>query len=112
MAPVAQREAYDRHVVPESRVLGLGGLSSLARVDFARLHPPLLMIAGGDDHIMPAALNRKNFKRYAASSSVTDFKEFPGRNHYTIIAGPGWEEITEYAVTWAQRVIGKPAARA
>ena len=70
MPPAAQREAYDRHVVPESRVLAAGGLSSLARVDFARPHAPLL-----------------------------------------VIAGPGWEEVAEYALTWAERIIGKPAAR-
>lgn len=111
MAPAAQREAWDRHVVPESRVLGAGGLSSLARVAFSRAHAPLLMIASSADHIMPAALNRKNYKRYAASTSVTDFKEFPGRTHYTVIAGPGWEEIAEYALTWAERAIGKPDLR-
>ena len=109
MAPAAQREAYDRHVVPESRVLGAGGLSSLARVDFKRAHVPLLMIAGGADHIMPAALNRKNYQRYGASSSVTDFKEFSGRTHYSVIAGPGWEEVADYASAWAERAIGKPA---
>lgn len=110
MTPAAQREAYDHHIVPESRVLAAGGLSRLARVDFARPHAPLLMIAGSKDHIMPAALNRKNYKRYAASTSVTEFKEFPGRTHYSAIAGPGWEEVAEYALTWAERMIGKPAS--
>jgi pimeloyl-ACP methyl ester carboxylesterase len=106
MPLAAQREAYDRYVVPESRVLAGGGLSSIARVDFSRPHAPLLLIAGSNDHIMPAALNRKNYKRYAASASVTDFKEFPGHNHYSIIAGPGWEEVAEYALTWAERAVG------
>jgi pimeloyl-ACP methyl ester carboxylesterase len=111
MAAAAQRDAYDRHVVPESRVLGLGGLSPLARVDFTRAHAPLLIVGGSADHIMPSALNRKNYKRYAASTSVTDFKEFPGRNHYTVIAGPGWEEVADYALAWAERVITKPELR-
>jgi len=87
MPPAAQREAYDRHVVPESRVLAAGGLSSLARVDFARPHAPLLMIAGTADHIMPAALNRTAYKRYGASTSVTDFKEFSGGTPYPLMAG-------------------------
>jgi pimeloyl-ACP methyl ester carboxylesterase len=107
----AQREAYDRHVVPESRVLGWGGLSSAARIDFTRDHAPLLMIAGSKDHIMPAALNRKNYKRYHTSQSVTEFKEFPGHSHYSIIAGPGWEEVADYALAWAERVTATTSLR-
>jgi pimeloyl-ACP methyl ester carboxylesterase len=111
MPPVAQREAYDRHVVPESRVLGAGALSSAGRVDFARNRSPLLMIAGSQDHIMPAAVNRANYKRYHASPAVTEFKEFPGHSHYSIIAGPGWEEVADYAISWAERVTAKPELR-
>jgi hypothetical protein len=50
---------------------------------------------------MPAALNRKNFKKYQASSAVTEYKEFPGRSHY-IIAEQGWEEVAAYALEWTQ----------
>ncbi|HEU4724032.1 MAG TPA: alpha/beta hydrolase [Candidatus Eisenbacteria bacterium] len=96
----AQREAYDREVVPESRVLASGALGAGGRVDFKRDRPPLLMIAGSDDHIMPASLNRANFERYKASPAVTSFKEFPGRNHY-LIGAPGWEEVADFAVDWA-----------
>lgn len=106
MPLAAQREAYDRHVVPESRVLGAGGLSAVARVDFARDRAPLLMIAGSKDHIMPAALNRANYKRYHASPAITEFKEFAGMTHYSIIAGPGYEEVADYALAWAERVAG------
>jgi pimeloyl-ACP methyl ester carboxylesterase len=112
MEPGAQREAYDRHVVPESRVLAGGGLSPLARVDFKRDRTPLLMIAGSIDHIMPAALNRATFKRYQASPAVTEFKEFAGHNHYSIIAGPGWEEVADYALSWAERMTTRPSPRA
>ncbi|HXV13477.1 MAG TPA: alpha/beta hydrolase [Candidatus Krumholzibacteria bacterium] len=107
MPPAAQREAYDRHVVPESRMLASGGLSSAAHVDFARKRAPLLLIAGSADHIMPAALNRTNYKRYKGSAGVTDFKEFPGHSHYSIIAGPGFEEVADYALAWAERAVAK-----
>lgn len=106
MPLAAQREAYDKHVVPESRVLGAGGLSAVARVDFARDRAPLLLIAGSADHIMPAALNRSNYQRYHASPAVTEFKEFAGHNHYSIIAGPGWEDVADYALAWAERAQG------
>ena len=60
---------------------------------------PLLLIGGEKDVIMPSALNRKNFRRYR-SSVTTEFKEFPGRSHY-IIAEAGWEEVADYALSWA-----------
>lgn len=95
-----QREAYDREVVPESRALARGALGSAGRVDFSRDRAPLLLIAGSNDHIMPTSLIRANFERYRASSAVTAFREFPGRNHY-IIGQPGWEEVADFALEWA-----------
>lgn len=73
-----QKAAYDAEVVPESRRLQRGALSSLASVDFTRRRAPLLFIAGEKDHIIPSSLNRANYERYKGSPSVTEFKEFPG----------------------------------
>jgi pimeloyl-ACP methyl ester carboxylesterase len=101
-----QRKAYDLEIVPESRRLARGGLSKSARVDFGRPHAPLLLIAGEKDHIMPAAVNRWNHGRYKKSPSVTDFREFPGRDHYTVIGGPGWEEVADFALAWAEGQLG------
>jgi pimeloyl-ACP methyl ester carboxylesterase len=101
LAPSQQRAAYDAEIVPESRRLARGGLSKAAHVDFGRPHVPLLMIAAEKDHIMPASLNWTNFRRYGKSTSVAEFREFPGRAHYSIIAGPGWEEVADYALEWA-----------
>ncbi|WDT76805.1 MAG: alpha/beta hydrolase [Candidatus Manganitrophus sp.] len=106
-----QRAAYEAQVVPESRRLARGGLSSAARVDFKRARPPLLMIAGEKDHLMPAALNRANYERYKSSPSITEFKEFPGRDHY-IIGERGWEEVADDALDWAIRAQARTAARA
>ena len=61
---------------------------------------PLLFIAGGADHIMPASVNRSNAKHYANSSARTDYKEFPGRSHWTC-GEDGWEQIADYALEWA-----------
>ena len=44
---------------------------------------PLLFIADGADYLMPPSMNRSNAKHYAKSKAVTDYKEFPGRLHYT-----------------------------
>jgi pimeloyl-ACP methyl ester carboxylesterase len=106
-----QRAAYDTYVVPESRRLSRGGLSSAARIDFKRPHAPLLLIGGEKDNIMPASLNRVNYQRYAKSPSITEFKECPGRTHYTVIGGQGWEQVADYALDWATRVTADREAR-
>jgi hypothetical protein len=64
----------------------------------------LLLIAGEKDALMPASLNRRNFRSYKHSSSITEFKEFAGRDHYTIIGGKRWEEVADFALSWAKRV--------
>jgi pimeloyl-ACP methyl ester carboxylesterase len=61
---------------------------------------PLLFIAGGADHIMPASVNKSNAKHYKKSAAVTDFHEFPDRDHWTC-AAPGWEEVADLALSWA-----------
>ena len=92
-----QRAAYERYVVPESRRVPRDSLT--ARIDFKKPHPPLLLIAGSADHIIPASLNRSNYAKYRSSSSVTDFKEFSGRTHF-IVGQQGWEEVADYVLAW------------
>jgi len=60
---------------------------------------PLLFIAGGADNIMPPAVNKANFGHYK-SRALTEYKEFPGRTHYTV-GQDGWEEAADYALDWA-----------
>jgi pimeloyl-ACP methyl ester carboxylesterase len=94
-----QRAAYDRYVVPESRGVPTQSLTSVAKVDFKKPHPPLLITAGEKDHIVPASLNRTNYNKYKASTSPTNFKEFTGRDHFGI-GEIGWEEIADYVESW------------
>jgi len=61
---------------------------------------PLLFIAGGEDHIMPASVNRSNAEHYGKSSALTEFHEFEGRSHWTC-GEPGWEAVADYALDWA-----------
>jgi alpha-beta hydrolase superfamily lysophospholipase len=100
-----QRQGYDRYIVPESRRVPRESLT--ARVDFRKAHAPLLLIAGGSDNIIPASLNHLNYRRYAVSPSITDFKEFSGRTHF-IIAQKGWEEVAAYILAWlGKKVLGE-----
>lgn len=102
LPPDQQQAAYDTQVVPESRQVGKGPTTDTAKIDFARARPPLLLIAGEKDHIIPASLNRDNFRKYAKSPSITEFKEFPGRDHW-IIAETGWQEVADFALAWIQK---------
>jgi len=109
------RAAYDAYVTPETgRIFFQGGLSALdvkspATVDYLNgSRAPLLLIAGAQDRIVPASVNRRNHKRYARSTAVTDFKEFPERTHW-IIAQPGWDEVAAYIADWLVLQIGAGA---
>ena len=104
LPPDEQRAAYDRYAVPESRRVPTQSLTSFARIDSKKPHPPLLITAGEKDHIIPASLNRTNYKKYRASSSQTDFKEFTGRDHF-LIGSKGWEEVADYSLEWLEKAL-------
>ena len=70
-------------------------------VDFGADRAPLLFIAGGKDHIMPASVNRSNARHYDEGPAFTDFHEFEDRDHWTCGA-PGWEAVADYALEWAK----------
>jgi hypothetical protein len=53
------------------------------------------------DHLVPAVQNRSNYQKYVHSNAITDYKEFPYRSHL-IIGQEGWQEIAEYALSWAK----------
>lgn len=97
-----QRAAYDRYVVPESRGVPVSSLGAAGKVDFSMLRRPLLITAGEKDHIIPASLNRSNHQKYKGPS-VTDFKEFAGRDHF-IIGERGWEEVADYCLAWLEKI--------
>lgn len=98
-----QQQTYDEIVVPESKRLTRGALTKAAKVDFKKAHGPLLFTSGDLDHIIPAALNLKNYKRYAQNNgSVTDYKEFKGRNHY-VLGQSTWKEDADYILDWINR---------
>lgn len=70
---------------------------------------PLLFIAGGADHIMPASVNKSNADHYRKSASLTEFHLFEGRSHWTC-AEPGWEAVADLALEWAIEHADSPAA--
>jgi pimeloyl-ACP methyl ester carboxylesterase len=96
-----QQASYHASVIPESKRALRGALGSTGKIDFSKPHVPLLFVAGDQDNIMPASLNYSNYMRYKKYSSVTDYKEFKGRNHY-VLELPTWKENADYILDWIE----------
>lgn len=99
MALAEQKAAYEKYIIPESKLIARDGITSAAKVDFSKPHAPLLLTSGDADHIIPASLNRRNFKKYKTNDSVLDYKEFPGRNHF-VLGQASWKEDADYILNW------------
>ncbi len=106
--PAESRKVYDRYSIPGSaRILWDGALSLLnpnasSKVNYGNNNrAPLLFIAGGNDHLVPPAINKANVRKYIKkSAALTDYREFPNRTHHTV-GQTGWEEVADHAVQWA-----------
>jgi pimeloyl-ACP methyl ester carboxylesterase len=101
------QKVYKRYAIPgPGHVLWEGALAnvnphSAFAVDYKKAdRAPLLFIAGGADHVVPASANRANVKHYHKSGAITAYREFPGRSHYTL-GQDGWEEVADFALDWA-----------
>lgn len=100
---------YQRYAVPgPNHLLFQASLANVnphaaTTVDFHNDdRAPLLLIAGGRDHIVPASVTRANFDLFKRSKAVTDYKEYPERTHFTV-GQDGWEEVADSALDWAVR---------
>jgi pimeloyl-ACP methyl ester carboxylesterase len=107
---------YDRYAVPcANRVLFEGAFENFvphspARIDVTIDRPPILLIAGGADHLVTPDYTQSNFKLISKSSAITAFKEFPGRPHFT--GGvDGWEAVADYALDWALKPVATEAVQ-
>ena len=108
---------YQRYHVPASGAIVWGGV--LANVipgpqdAWVNYHnnarAPLLFVSGGADHIMPPAVQQSNAKHYK-SNAITEVKLYEGKAHL-LPAEPGWEEIADFALSWAVRHATGSAAR-
>ncbi len=100
--------AFERYAAPgPGRVLWEGAFANFnprtaLQLDFKNEdRAPLLLIAGGSDHVVPASIDKATSERFERkSSALTDYKEFPDRSHFTV-GQKGWEEVADYALTWA-----------
>jgi pimeloyl-ACP methyl ester carboxylesterase len=98
-----QKDTYEEYTIPESKRLAWSALGKSGKVNFKTAHAPLLFISGSEDHIMPASLNRKNFRKYKDEKSLREYKEFSGRNHFAM-GQPTWKEDADYILEWITRL--------
>ncbi len=72
---------------------------SVFKIDFKKAdRAPLLLLAGGKDHVVPAGVTRSNVKKY--KTGLVELKEYPDRSHWTV-AQDGWEAVADNALEWA-----------
>lgn len=86
-------------MVPESRNIPRASTKKQGIIDFKKPNNPLLFIADGKDHIIPAGLNKKNFKAYKDSGNIPEYKEFPNATH-SILVEQGWKDVAEFVFKW------------
>jgi alpha-beta hydrolase superfamily lysophospholipase len=112
----AASAAFERYSAPgPGGVLFDGALANLTpgaatTVDFTNENrAPLLLIAGGSDHVVPPSIDQATAKKYEKSGALTEYREFPGRSHFTL-GQPGWEGVADYALEWASQHARETAA--
>jgi pimeloyl-ACP methyl ester carboxylesterase len=98
-----QKEAYYQFAIPESKLIVRDTITKAAKVNFENPHAPLLLTSGSDDNTIPASLNYSNYQKYKNSNSITDYKEFKGRNHF-VLGQPTWKEDADYILDWLSKL--------
>jgi pimeloyl-ACP methyl ester carboxylesterase len=94
-----QKSGYEQFLVPESKKLFRDLYTNVAKVDFKKTHVPLLFISATEDQFVPASLSFSNYKHYLQNDSITDYKQFDGKNHLVLIQ-PSWEQEAEFILNW------------
>jgi pimeloyl-ACP methyl ester carboxylesterase len=106
-------QLYDKYAVPGSGTFVFQGAS-------ANLNPwtedrvntrnpergPLLLIAGGQDHTVPLAVVKAEYKLQQRNPGVTEFHEFADRGH-SLTIDHGWREVAEVALDYIAKQLQK-----
>ncbi|MGK6353843.1 alpha/beta hydrolase [Sphingomonas sp. DT-207] len=101
---VEQADAlYDRYIAPTPGRVYWNGVVNPMKINWANPdRAPLLLIGGGKDLIADAAMTRAIYAKQRRAPSLTEYREFADRSHWTAI-DPGWEEVADLALSWAEQ---------
>jgi pimeloyl-ACP methyl ester carboxylesterase len=105
---------FDRWSVPsQGRPLFEAATANLSRRSPAKVDTangsrrPLLLVAGGKDHTVPAAISRSTLKLYRKSGAVTELRTFPDRGH-SLTVDHGWREVADSLLAWLSKQALQP----
>ena len=95
---------YDAYIVPTAgKVYWDGVFGGAGKITWAsEVRPPLLLVAGGKDLIADPGMTEAIFRRQKRAASLTEFKLYPERSHWTCL-DKGWEEVADFVLDWAVR---------
>jgi len=99
-----RRAVYSRYVYECGRAFFEIGFSFLdskkaSSIDAAAVAVPVLLVAGAEDRIVPASVNRKTAHKYR---DVATYMEFPRHAHW-LVGEPGWERIAGQIHLWLEQ---------
>ncbi len=92
---------FARYIVPTAGKVYWDGVINAIGIDWRNpARAPLLIMAGGEDRIADASMAKAIFRKQKRAPSLTEFKLWPGRSHWTGLE-PGWEAVADFALDWA-----------
>jgi len=98
-------DAFKRYAVPApTRVLLQTAFANFSLHTAATVNlrndtrAPLLLVAGGEDRVVPSSLVKANFDLYRESKAETDYKEFSEQTHLTLLQET---KVADYVLGWA-----------
>jgi non-heme chloroperoxidase len=105
LPPEQQKQTYARFVYESGRAAFEIGFWLLdkkkaTQVNEKKVTCPVLVIAGAEDRITPAAVVRKVHEKYG---DLSTFREFSNHAHW-IMGEPKWEESAEFIHDWLKRL--------
>jgi pimeloyl-ACP methyl ester carboxylesterase len=105
------RDLYSTYAVPASGIpLFQAATANLnpwteAKVDTKSAdRGPLLIVAGGEEHVVPWSIANASYKKQAANSAVTEIVSIEGRGH-ALTVDSGWREVCDTALGFVKRFV-------
>jgi non-heme chloroperoxidase len=93
-----RRATAFRHVLWQGALAGLHSAGN-GEVDWKKAdRAPLLLIGGGNDHIVPPTVPPAVLEKYShGGGGLVEHKQFEGRTHH-IVGQKGWQEVADYSL--------------